>query len=103
MKVMVTIHATEANIDQAEELKSKLADLLKEYKLTGDLRGDKYPTGASYTGAYQKVAKAAKSKSETKYVPNFDPSQYFKAPEVKKEVKKEVKTEQTPPEENKEA
>lgn len=103
MKVMVTIHATEANIEQAQELKNKLADLFKEYQLTGDLRGDKYPTGASYTGSYQKSAKAAKPKSEFKYEPKYDPSQYLKGKkEVKKEVK-EVKNEVPKPEEKEEA
>jgi hypothetical protein len=107
MKVMVTIHATEANIEEAQELKSKLADLFKEYKLTGDLRGDKYPTGASFTGSYQKTAaKAARPKSEFKYEPKYDPSQYLKGKkEVKKEVKevKEVKNEVPQPEEKEEA
>jgi len=87
MKVMVTIHATEASIEEAEELKGKIADLFKEYKLTGDLRGDKYPKGASYTGSYQRAAKAAKPRPEFKYEPKYDPSQYIKG---KKEVKKEV-------------
>lgn len=83
MKFMFTINADVAGSPKAEELKDKIVELCKQYGLAGDVRGEKYPSGASYTATYQKQKKAAKPKLDPKY----DPSQYFKGikkPEEKK-------------------
>ena len=88
MRVMFTISADEAGSQKAEELKNKIADLVKEYGLTGAVRGEGYAKGASYTGSYnQKAGKAAKKgkADKPKWDPKYDPSQYFKPKLAKKE------------------
>ncbi|MBU7007088.1 hypothetical protein [Phosphitispora fastidiosa] len=85
MKIMLSINADVQGTPKAEELKDKLVELFKQYGLDGSVRGDKYPSGVSYTAAYQKKQKKA---AKPKYDPKYDPSQYFNA--TKKQEKNEV-------------
>lgn len=84
MRVMFTIHAIEADAAKAEEIKNKIEAMCKEYSLDGSVRGDASSKMPSYTGSFtsSKKSKKAKPKFDPK---QFDPSQYFKPKEVKKE------------------
>ncbi len=94
MKVHINIQSDVAGIQEAEELKNKIEDLLKLYGLEGSVQGDKYTSGAAYNCVYRKQKKKKKA-DKPKFDPKYDPSQYFKGkPEAKKEVKKEDKKEE---------
>lgn len=95
MKVRINIQSDVASIQEAEELKNKMEDLLKLYGLQGSAQGDKYPSGAAYNGIYMKQKQKKKKAAPPKFDPKYDPSQYLKGkPAAKKEVKKEVKKEE---------
>lgn len=74
MKVMFTINADKKNLKEAQELRDKFENLVKEYGLESTIKGDIPQMGNNFSGSYSKP----KSKSKPKFVPKYDPSQYFK-------------------------